>query len=523
MMGNIFAREKDDSETARKYYDEAIALNPKDHIAINNFGSNLLQLGKYDKGLEYLKKAFELNPNYPNSSYGIALANDHLGNTLVAFDFAVESLKKCSPNDHVLFKNILSLIIKTADDWTKKEAGKQIFEEYKSYLEKKAGIEIRVEEDSKLPTAAKIEFAENHNRDFHLIKFKPSYQAVEHLLMHELVHLDFVIEARKQNQNKLFITNGEKKRKFIKDHEKDLNELSKKGYSEKMLSDFISALFDGLNRQIYNAPIDLFIEDSLFKNYSELRPFQFVSLYGLAVEYKNSATNKQVIQLTPKDVQYTNKVLNIVFAIHFKELFGVDLISKFNPLPKEIRQATSLFKEFKEYQNDRAAGEEYELIQHWAEDLKVAGYFELISEEAHSRRADANKLLQDIENDPFGTESDKDFKQLEMDKFQKSQNQIDPNMAVVMFMVDALQYFKHMPKDKIKAIALEIAMLGTQGIVPSGDHKYKIANVPGKDFSGYHLLAYYYVSWALAIPEMLSQLKLPYNAEYNLALTMNPI
>ena len=523
MMGNIFAREKDDSETARKYYDEAIALNPKDHIAINNFGSNLLQLGKYDKGLEYLKKAFELNPNYPNSSYGIALANDHLGNTLVAFDFAVESLKKCSPNDHVLFKNILSLIIKTADDWTKKEAGKQIFEEYKSYLEKKAGIEIRVEEDSKLPTAAKIEFAENHNRGFHLIKFKPSYQAVEHLLMHELVHLDFVIEARKQNQNKLFITNGEKKRKFIKDHEKDLNELSKKGYSEKMLSDFISALFDGLNRQIYNAPIDLFIEDSLFKNYSELRPFQFVSLYGLAVEYKNSATNKQVIQLTPKDVQYTNKVLNIVFAIHFKELFGVDLISKFNPLPKEIRQATSLFKEFKEYQNDRAAGEEYELIQHWAEDLKVAGYFELISEEAHSRRADANKLLQDIENDPFGTESDKDFKQLEMDKFQKSQNQIDPNMAVVMFMVDALQYFKHMPKDKIKAIALEIAMLGTQGIVPSGDHKYKIANVPGKDFSGYHLLAYYYVSWALAIPEMLSQLKLPYNAEYNLALTMNPI
>ncbi len=518
-MGNIFAREKDDFETAKKYYDEAISINPKDNIAINNLGTNLLQLDKFAKGLEYLEKAYELNPKYPNSSYGIALANDKLGNTLVAFDFALTSLKNCGSNDQDLSNHALALIIKLSEEWIKTGAGKRVFEEYKSRLEKESGREIRVEEDNEIPTAAKIEFAENHNREFHLIKYKPSYQAVEHLMMHELVHLDFVIEARKENQNKLFITNGEKKRKFIKDHEKDLKELSKKGYSEKMLSNFIGALFDGLNRQIYNAPIDLFIEDSLFQNYSELRTFQFISLYGLAVEYKKSVANKQVIQVTPKDVQYTNKVLNIVFAIHFKALFGVDLISKFHPLPNEIREANRLFKEFKEYQN-RAAGEEYELVQHWAEDLKVASYFELIDEEAHSRRADATKLIQNIENDPFGMESDQDFKQGEMDKFQKSQSQFGLNMAVVMFMVDALQYLEEKPKDKIKEIALEIAMLGTQGIDPSGDRKYKIANIPGKDFSGYHLLAYYYVSWALAMPEMLSQLKLPYDHEYNLALTM---
>ena len=102
MMGNIFAREKDDLETARKYYDEAIALNPKDNIAINNLGTNLLQLDKWEKGLEYLEKAYELNPKYPNSSYGIALANDKLGNTLVAFDFAIISLRNCGANDQNL-------------------------------------------------------------------------------------------------------------------------------------------------------------------------------------------------------------------------------------------------------------------------------------------------------------------------------------------------------------------------------------------------------------------------------------
>lgn len=520
MMGNIFAREKDDLETARKYYDEAIALNPKDNIAINNLGTNLLQLDKWEKGLEYLEKAYELNPKYPNSSYGIALANDNLGNTLVAFDFAIISLKNCGANDQNLFNHVLSLVIKTSEDWIKTNSGKRVFQEYKSYLEKEGGKEIRVEEDSELPTAAKIEFAENHGRDFHLIKYKSSYQAVEHLMMHELVHLDFVIEARKENQNKLFITNGEKKQKFISAHEKDLKELNKKGYSEKTLSGFIGALFDGLNRQTYNAPIDLFIEDFLFNNYLELRPYQFVSLYGLGMEYKNSSTNKQVTQLTPKDVQYANKVMNIVFAFHFKELFGFDLVSKFNPTPNEIREANKLFKEFKEYQKDKEPGEEYELVQHWADDLKISNYFELIDEGTHRRRTDANKILEDIEADPFGTESDKDFKQSEMDKFQKSQNEIGLNMAVVMFMVDALQYFKDKPKERIKATALEIAVLGTQGIVPGGDHKYKLASISGKDFSGYHLLAYYYTSWSLAIPEMLNDLKLPYDNEFSLAKQM---
>jgi hypothetical protein len=83
-----------------------------------------------------------------------------------------------------------------------------------------------------------------------------------------------------------------------------------------------------------------------------------------------------------------------------------------------------------------------------------------------------------------------------------------------------LQYFKDLPKDKIKAIAFEIALLGTQGIAPGDEKKYKLTNIPNKSFSGYHMLAYYYVSWKLAIPEMLNDLHLPYDAEYEMAETM---
>lgn len=97
-----------------------------------------------------------------------------------------------------------------------------------------------------------------------------------------------------------------------------------------------------------------------------------------------------------------------------------------------------------------------------------------------------------------------------------SQKKIGTNMAVVMYMVDAMEHFKSKSKEELKEIAFEIATLGTQGIDPSKEG-YRLHLVPDKKFSGYHLLAYYYVSWALAIPEMLDKLQLPYDEEFKLA------
>jgi hypothetical protein len=91
-------------------------------------------------------------------------------------------------------------------------------------------------------------------------------------------------------------------------------------------------------------------------------------------------------------------------------------------------------------------------------------------------------------------------------------------MAVAMFMVDALEYFNSISKNEVKEIALEIAMQGTQGFSPEKNN-YRISKIKNKTFSGYHILAYYYVSWAIAIPEMLSELQLPFDEEYKIALS----
>jgi hypothetical protein len=93
-------------------------------------------------------------------------------------------------------------------------------------------------------------------------------------------------------------------------------------------------------------------------------------------------------------------------------------------------------------------------------------------------------------------------------------------MAVVMFMIDALQYFKEMPISEIKKIAMEIALQGTMGYHPE-KKDYRINSIKGKLFSGYHILAYYYVSFALGIPEMLNDIQLPFKDEYEMAKNMN--
>ena len=245
-------------------------------------------------------------------------------------------------------------------------------------------------------------------------------------------------------------------------------------------------------------------------------------IYSLIQQGINAVTDKKIVELSPKNIISASKIYSIVNALQLKELYGLDCIKDFQASPNELKQAQIFYEEYLQYREDREPAEEYELVLHWAEDLKLDKQFELVNEkEYRTKRTDIDSLLSSIENDPYDLESPKDlYKQREEDKFQKSQENIGTNMAVVMFMVDALQYFKDMPIEQIKKIAMEIAMQGTQGYRPD-KMDYRVNSISGKVFSGYHILAYYYVSWILSAPDKVSKLGLPYEKEYEMALTMN--
>jgi tetratricopeptide (TPR) repeat protein len=520
MMGNIFAKYKDDLPTATKYYDQALVTNPKDNITINNIGANLMQQGKLEEAKKYFHEALKINNQYANTHFALGMIAEMESDYQSAFYSTIQAIKLNKSKD-VLYQNSVRQAFEISKKIIATDTGKKIFRQYRHKLEFEGDRKIDIIQDEEIPTAAKFEFAENYEREIHIVKYKPSYPAVEHLIMHELVHLDFVIEARKGDLNQLFISNQNHKTEFINGLEQTVKKFNKMGISEKSITEYCTNLFEGMNRQIFNTPIDLFIENFLYNEFIELRPFQFISLYNMLQEGIKAVTDNKIVELFPKDIISKSKVYNIVNAIQFKYLYGFDFIKEFNATPNELKLATDFYDEYLEYKDDKEPAEEYELVLHWAEDLKLDKNFELINEhDFRTKRSNIDKFFSSIEKDPYDLESKDPYKQREMDKFQKSQEEIGTNMAVVMFMVDALQYFSKQSKEEIKKTALEIAMLGVHGFRPDKDG-YKISTIKDKTFSGYHILAYYYVSWALSIPEMLPQLQLPFDDEYKLALTIN--
>lgn len=519
MMGNIFAKSKNDIETAMKYYDQALVVKPNDNITINNIGANLLQQNNFEEAKKYFYKALELDSNYPNTHYALAMIADSEGDLDSAFYSFIKTVKTSKKTDH-LYKLGIQGAFQISSKIIKTKEGKYIFRKYRSYLEDKGGVEIDIVKDDSIPTIAKIEFAENYNRDKHIIKFKETNPSYPHLIMHELVHLDFVLEARREENNLLFTSTQQHKNLFIKTIDSTLKSLSKRGMPNNVINDYCNDLFNGLNSQIFNAPIDLFIEDYLYNEYVELRPFQFISLLNIIQEGIKAVTDKNVASLSPKEIISKSKTYNLVNAMQFRDLFGLDTINDFNATKLEINQATKFYKEFLEYKDDKKPGEEYELVQHWAKDLKLDVNFEFIGENQYRQRSNIDTFIESLENDPFGANEKDPIKEREMKIFLDSQKEIGTNMAVVMFMVDAMQYFKDKKTEEIKKIAFEIAMQGTQGYSPEVKN-YKLNSIPNKTFTGYHILAYYYVSWAIALPDMLAEIQLPFDNEYQLAKQMN--
>jgi len=520
MMGNIFAKFRNDVSTAMKYYDQALLANPKDYITINNIGTNLLKQGKREEAKKYFLEALKINDVYPNTHFAIGMIAEMESDLQSAFYSTIQAIK-FNKNKDALYENSVTQALEIAKKISRTDKGKQIFIEYKHKLEFKGDREIDIVQDHEIATAAKCEFAENYGRLKHIVKYKPTYPAVEHLIMHELVHLDYVIEARKEKLNQLFVSNQNHKALFNKSLELTIKKFKELGLSDKSINDYCSSLFEGMNSQIFNTPIDLFIENFLYKEFSELKPYQFLSLYTLIQEGLKAVTDKKTVDLSPKEIVSKSKVYNLVNAIQFKELYGLDLIMDHKASAIELKQATDFYTEYIQYRDDKGPAEEYELVMHWAEDLKLDKNFEFVNEvEFRNPRTEIDKLLDSIERDPFDLESKDSYKEREMEKFQKSQQTMGTNMAIVMYMLDALEFFEGMPKNEIKKIATEIAIQGTQGYRPDKED-YRIYSIKDKKFSGYHVLAFYYVSWSLAIPEMVTQLNLPYTEEYKLALAMH--
>ena len=205
MMGNIFSRFKNDISTAMKYYDQSLKVNPNDFIVITNIGGSLLGQGKLVEAKKYFEHSLEINKDYPNTHYALGIIAEKENNLQTAFQNSIIAAKLCKPQDQ-LYQNSLKQAFEVSERIVQENKETAIVKNFLHKLEFDCDKQIELVEDSKIATAAKIEFAENYNLEKHILKYKPSYPTIQHLILHELVHLDFVIQARKEKVNLILKT-----------------------------------------------------------------------------------------------------------------------------------------------------------------------------------------------------------------------------------------------------------------------------------------------------------------------------
>lgn len=525
LMGNIYIRYFSDVNTAMTYFDQVMEADPDNYVALNNIGGTFLQLGKLTLAEKFLSKAYKVNPKFPHITLGLGLVNFEKGEFRKAFELAIDTIRNEEKIDGPVYQKALQLALEAANTLVKQQVGKETLVDYINEIETLTRKEVRIEEDSTITTAAKVEFAENYNRDFHLVKTNPKYPNTDHLIAHELTHLKLAEEARQEGVNMRFIGKDSKLEEFKGSIKTSLKKLEKRGIPAASISKYSHDLFHGILGQVYNSPIDLFIEDYLFNQFPDLRYVQFISLYQLNLEAHQAVNDPKIIELSPPDILTKSRIFNVVSARHFESLYGIKMEKAYTVKPFEQEQIDAFWEEFNEYRTDKKPGEEYELVQHWGEDLELDAYFRLEEEEKvtnpeHTVQAkSAEDILEQIENDPFQNSALEEDEEAELELFKQQHSGKDLNMAVAMYMVGALNYFKNMPTTRVKEIAFEIAMLGRNGINPE-KKGYKLNLIPGSSFSGYKLLSYYYVSWAIAMPDMLKELQMPFEKEFELAKTI---
>ena len=533
LMGNLYSKYKDDYKVGRTYYDSVLKYSPDNFIAINNIAAIMMEKKDYDHAIPMFEQALKGDKKYANAYYGLAVCYYNQSENRKAFDTALQGC---------LLSNLRSENPQVMDELHKiLIASAHAVVEYTNYMNVVLGIKdeiemtyhqkIEIEEDDTLDLSAKLEYGPTHHCDYHLIKINPKKPFMEHLAIHEMMHLQMNLEADKVNKNRVIFSNNDNVIAFRTKYAAWIKKLVNRFDHSKAMG-VVQQIHAGYMLQVMNCPLDLFVEKRMYDKYPIVRAIQLLSLMEQETYNIKAIKGSENAKFVPQDIVQNSKVMNIVSSMNFEHLFGLRFYQEYKPTKAQYDQAKDFDDEFMAY-DDYTPGEEYELVEYFMDSFHMNDMMSMkpLNEylDDSYERMEKTKMMRDAalgEDAPEGGNSFDGLTEEQKKKqdtfYAENKDGEDPmkTMMMSMYMLGALEYFDGMDKMEIKKIAFEIAMIGTTGISPDKKSGYKVPSIPEKDFGGYQLLAYYYVSWALAIPEMLASLGLPFDTAWATAQEM---
>lgn len=522
LMGNLLTKEKKDIVHAKQYFEKVLEYHPDNAIAINNIGATYMEVNDYEGALPYMEKTLELDVSYSNAYYGLALCYYKLGRLEDSFKTCHQGALKSAdrPENPAVREEMMKLYLTVAKDLAEKTNYINVWKGIKDELEQVDHTNIRFVEDKSLNVLAKLEYAPMHAAKEHVLRYNPDKEYVNHLFIHEMMHLKMSQKATLAHRGKAVISSESTRSSFNKRYMKFMQSKHKHLPSDE-LKKVMAGLADGLGLQLMNCPLDLFVEHMMYTDYPVVRPIQLLSLFHQEVDNVNSVRQAGKSDFFPREITSANKVMNIVTSMHLKDIYGINLVGQYQPTKQEYNLAKDLYDEFKAYLDSYKVGDEFEMMEYFVQSLNMEELIEIIDENqvTNGMKADIS-LRSDLKDKADEALSEEDVDVANADFALRHQDGADPTetMMMTMYMLGAMEYFDTLDPQDVHRIALEIAMVGVTGINPK--KKYSIKSIPEKEFGGYEFLAYYYVSWARSIPHMLEKIGLPFSKAYEAALQM---
>jgi len=500
LLGNIATKHEYNLDVAAFYYEAGLAINPDDNLLLNNFAALQMERSKPSQAIKLFEKALSLDPSYPNTYYGLALAHRITGSSEKSLKILEQLFKQPSATDirsESVYRNARELYLEINTEFAKKESDNLIeaILSRKNAIEIATGYPITIEEDSSLENISAVaQMAWKHGWNEHRVRYRIRSEATTpHLIAHELEHIIMENEARHAGRNRTFISTDKTREYAIRSIEKHILKLQRQGYPESEIGSIMLQLIHGLNNQVFNCPLDMVVENNLYKKYPELRHSQFASLHLMHMEALNTYTNQEIKKLTPSTIFRASVTLNCAYALFIDDLYQglTDYASAYSS-SEYFSEGKALFLFWKKRIENFIPGDEYEMVDEFARKLKLLSWF-------------------DWQTDEVPLDS-----RINSDESESTTSLSTDNPKAYPFCLDALHRFDGQSRKNIFSIISEISILGMNGIDPTADEKnYTLKSYPNETFSGLHLLCLMYVGFQLYDSKV--DCGLDFSKEYKLA------
>jgi len=489
VLANLYIREKSDPDTGEKFLRKALEIQPNDAWALNSLAAVYQKKGQTGEAVKCFEQAIQANPDFANPYYGRAVAFAESNEPEKAADSLTQLFARAKMQDarsQAVYDGARELFAKLQVDLTRRKHSEafKCIQDYKAEMEVLSGFPIRFEEtDFEDQLGATIQMAWKHGRDHHLIKTRRGYdpELLAHLEAHELTHLKLESEARKNGKNLFFATTAKSRETAIRSIGGDIRKLEKEGFSENSITKVTLSMVAGLTGFLFNCPLDMLIERYIRSSFEPIRPAQFVSVRRMALEAWQTNSNPDIRKVTPRKIMQASLALNGAWSLFVDDLFkGATAFAVLYRGFDTFGLSQRLFKHWLEHSENLGPGDEYKLVDEFAEMTGLRGWY-------------------DWKIDPG---------QHEVTEAPQKEGTTNPALlrqkhpAAVFYFLDAFKRFDAMTPEEIRNVAFEIALLGRAGLDYSDPaEKYELRTIPNRKFSGLHLMCLMYAGFKRVAPE----------------------